>query len=99
MLLMLQKRNLLGYVGSDSRDLKRVERDITDSVLSKEQAYLEISKLNNEQKSLNEKISRMWVFFIELHIRLIYASIECFLSIICCLRSTNQGESSFQIRA
>lgn len=53
------KRNLLGYVGSDSRDLKRVERDITDSVLSKEQAYLEISKLNNEQKSLNEKISRM----------------------------------------
>lgn len=59
MLLMLQKRNLLGYVGSDSRDLKRVERDITDSVLSKEQAYLEISKLNNEQKSLNEKISRM----------------------------------------
>eukprot|EP00804_Cyclotella_cryptica_P027784 CCRYP_009209-RB/>CCRYP_009209-RB protein AED:0.12 eAED:0.11 QI:270/0.73/0.68/1/0.8/0.68/16/153/1414 len=53
------KRNLLGYVGNDSRDLKRVERDITESSVAKEKAYLEISKLNNEQKSLNEKISRI----------------------------------------
>lgn len=43
----------------DPRDLKTVEKDLTKSSDQKESAYTNINKLNNEQKTLNEKISRI----------------------------------------
>ena len=43
----------------DPRDLKTVEKDLTKSSDQKELAYTNINKLNNEQKQLNEKISRV----------------------------------------
>ncbi|KAL7541621.1 hypothetical protein ACHAXR_011068 [Thalassiosira sp. AJA248-18] len=43
----------------DPRDLKTVEKDLTKSSDQKETAYTNINKLNNEQKQLNEKISRI----------------------------------------
>lgn len=43
----------------DPRDLKTVEKDLSKSSDQKEAAYTEINKLNNEQKSLNEQISRI----------------------------------------
>eukprot|EP00581_Thalassiosira_minuscula_P014753 CAMPEP_0183721268 /NCGR_PEP_ID=MMETSP0737-20130205/13594_1 /TAXON_ID=385413 /ORGANISM="Thalassiosira miniscula, Strain CCMP1093" /LENGTH=1404 /DNA_ID=CAMNT_0025951247 /DNA_START=143 /DNA_END=4357 /DNA_ORIENTATION=+ len=48
----------LGNV-DDPRDLKTVEKDLTKSSDQKEAAYTGINKLNNEQKQLNEKISRI----------------------------------------
>jgi hypothetical protein len=42
----------------DPRDLKTVEKDLAKSSDQKEAAYTDINKLNNEQKDLNEKISR-----------------------------------------
>jgi chromosome segregation ATPase len=43
----------------DPRDLKTVEKDLSRSSDQKEAAYTDINKLNNEQKSLNEQISRI----------------------------------------
>ena len=43
----------------DGRDLKTVEKDLARSSDEKEAAYNAINNLNNEQKSLNEKISRI----------------------------------------
>mmetsp|Transcript_32482 Transcript_32482/g.56581 ORF Transcript_32482/g.56581 Transcript_32482/m.56581 type:complete len:1402 (+) Transcript_32482:134-4339(+) len=43
----------------DPRDLKTVEKDLTKSSDQKELAYTNINKLNNEQKQLNEMISRV----------------------------------------
>ena len=42
----------------DPRDLKTVEKDLAKSSDQKEAAYTDINKLNNEQKDLNDKISR-----------------------------------------
>ena len=52
---------LLAVMGNvdDPRDLKTVEKDLSKSSDQKEAAYTEINKLNNEQKSLNEQISRI----------------------------------------
>eukprot|EP00571_Detonula_confervacea_P010665 CAMPEP_0172307014 /NCGR_PEP_ID=MMETSP1058-20130122/7955_1 /TAXON_ID=83371 /ORGANISM="Detonula confervacea, Strain CCMP 353" /LENGTH=1404 /DNA_ID=CAMNT_0013019073 /DNA_START=130 /DNA_END=4344 /DNA_ORIENTATION=- len=52
------KYQFLGNV-DDPRDLKTVEKDLTKSSDQKEVAYTNINKLNNEQKQLNEKISRI----------------------------------------
>ena len=43
----------------DPRDLTTVEKDLTKCSDKKEEAYNSINKLNNEQKQLNEKISRV----------------------------------------
>ncbi len=43
----------------DPRNLKTVEADLATSSSEKETAYTEINKLNNEQKDLNERISRV----------------------------------------
>ena len=43
----------------DPWDLKTVEKDLAKSSYQKEVAYTNINKLNNEQKQLNEKISRV----------------------------------------
>lgn len=43
----------------DPRDLKTVEKDLATSSDQKELAYTDINKLNNEQKDLNEKVSRI----------------------------------------
>jgi septal ring factor EnvC (AmiA/AmiB activator) len=45
----------------DGRDLKTVEKDLARSSDEKETAYNTINGLNNEQKSLNDKISRITV--------------------------------------
>ena len=50
--------SMLGTV-DDPRDLKTVEKDLAKSSDQKEGAYTSINKLNNEQKDLNEKISRV----------------------------------------
>mmetsp|Transcript_20519 Transcript_20519/g.49341 ORF Transcript_20519/g.49341 Transcript_20519/m.49341 type:complete len:1398 (+) Transcript_20519:99-4292(+) len=52
------KYQFMGNV-DDPRDLKTVEKDLTKSSDQKESAYNCINKLNNEQKQLNEKISRI----------------------------------------
>merc|ERR1712194_167418 len=44
---------------NDPRDLKTVEKDLTKSSEKKEQSYTNINTLNNEQKKLNETISRI----------------------------------------
>lgn len=58
-----EKKDRLKYqfFGSvdDPRDLKTVEKDLAKSSDQKEVAYTNINKLNNEQKQLNEKISRV----------------------------------------
>lgn len=58
-----EKRERLKYqfMGNvdDPRDLKTVEKDLAKSSDQKEVAYTNINKLNNEQKQLNEKISRV----------------------------------------
>lgn len=51
-------RVVMGNV-DDPRDLKTVEKDLSKSSDQKEAAYTDINKLNNEQKSLNEQISRI----------------------------------------
>lgn len=43
----------------DARDLKTVEKDLAKSSEKKERAYSTINKLNNEQKKINEDISRI----------------------------------------
>ncbi|KAL7429484.1 hypothetical protein ACHAXM_001722 [Skeletonema potamos] len=43
----------------DPRNLKTVEGDLATSSSEKEAAYTQINRLNNEQKTLNEKISRV----------------------------------------
>lgn len=43
----------------DPRDLRTVEKDLTKSSDQKEVAYTDINKLNNEQKQINENISRI----------------------------------------
>lgn len=43
----------------DPRDLKTVENDLAKSSDQKEMAYTDINRLNNEQKDLNEKVSRL----------------------------------------
>lgn len=43
----------------DPRNLKTVEGDLATSSSEKEAAYTQINHLNNEQKTLNEKISRV----------------------------------------
>ena len=58
-LLIHTQRNRIGYAGNDPRDLKQVESDITKAGASKEKAYNEIGRLNEEQRSINERISRM----------------------------------------
>lgn len=49
------------YMGNldDPRDLKTVESDLAKGSDLKEAAYTDINKLNNEQTSLNDKISRI----------------------------------------
>jgi chromosome segregation ATPase len=51
------KYTFMGNI-DDPRDLKTVEKDLAKSSDLKEAAYTDINKLNNEQKDLNEKISR-----------------------------------------
>jgi hypothetical protein len=56
------QRNTIGYGsggGGDTRTLKQVERDIADAGANKEKAYTEISRLNDEQRRINEQISRV----------------------------------------
>eukprot|EP00956_Cyclotella_meneghiniana_P004983 scaffold6162_cov123-Cyclotella_meneghiniana.AAC.1 len=53
------QRNSLGYLANDSRSLKQVEKDIAESGVAKEKAYSEISRLNEEQRQINENISRV----------------------------------------
>ncbi len=52
---------ILPVIGTvdDPRDLKTVEKDLAKSSDQKEVAYTDINRLNNEQKDLNEKVSRL----------------------------------------
>jgi len=48
----------MGHISQgDQRNLARVESDLADLGLRKEQCYTSINQLNNEQKTINERIS------------------------------------------
>jgi len=46
-------------MNNEIRDLKRVERDIAEAGLAKEKIYSDISNLNDEQRKLNDRITRV----------------------------------------